>query len=182
MSEAAPADPLELNRGQLATLLGVTPATIRAAIEAGAPGVLARGGRGRGAKVHAPTFVRWWIERERQKIGDRQLDATSLARQEQQLDIDLKTDKLRRARAEAIDRTAAVRAISGVLTTCAQAIRNAPRRYGHRLVQLPDMVAAVEQLTAIAEEQCADLRRREAWEWIGALSQPQPLPPDAPEA
>ena len=164
MSEAAPIDPLEVNRGQLATLLGVDSATIRSAIEAGAPGVRARGGRGKGAKIYAPSFVQWWIERERQKITDRQRDGASLARQEQQLDIDLKADKLRRARSETIDRAAAVHVIKGIVTTCAQTIRQ--RRHGHRLVRLPDIVAVIETFDAIAEEQCADLRRPEAWEWL----------------
>ena len=162
-SLAVETDALILNRTQLARLLGVTVPTIRKAIEEGAPGVESAGGRGKSATVNAALFVQWWVERERTKVAGQKRDATSLARQDQQLDVELKQHRLSVARGEMLERTAVRSAIRYIVTTCANNLRQMPRRFGYRVISIPDMPAAVDALDEIAQEICRDLRAPDAW-------------------
>ena len=147
-----------VTRRVLAYALGVSDPTISNWVDQGAP-CIDRGGRGTSAQFDLQAYIAWWREHvlaapPRGKLSER----------EQTVDIEMKELKLRQLKAALVPRAAAVRIIDHVMSQCVGTVRQSPRRFAHRVVNLPDIASAVEALTAIAEEQCGDLRVPEAWQ------------------
>lgn len=148
-----------VSRKVLAHALGVSDPTISKWVDQGAP-CIDRGKKGKPAQFDLRAFIAWWKDHV---LGAGAPKPAKLHEREQTVDIETKELKLRQLKAELVPRAAAVRVIDHVMAQCAGTIRQAPRRFGHRFVNLPDMAAAVEVLSAVAEEQCGDLRVPDMW-------------------
>ena len=149
-----------VSRKALAYTLSVSDTAISNWVDQGAP-CIDRGAKGRPSRFDLRAFVAWWRD---QVLLASAPKPVRLSEREQAVDIETQELKLQRLRAELVPRAEAVRIVDHVMAQCASTIRQAPRRFGHRLVNLPDMAAAVAVLTAIAEEQCNDLRVPDLWQ------------------
>jgi phage terminase Nu1 subunit (DNA packaging protein) len=152
-----------LTRTQLAQMLKVSPATIGTAIDDGAPGVKERGGRGKSARIDSRQFVVWWIEREKAKLGSANNKPVKAHERETEVDIRLKELKFARESDQVLARADALFVVRDVFTQLNSAMESMPRRDAHRVLNLKEMVDAVEALTAIADQIRADLRVPERW-------------------
>lgn len=162
-------DGLSYTKTQLAQLLGVSVPTISTAIDEGAPGVTAAGGRGKQAQVDGKQFVPWYLERERARARA-EVGGKSLNSQERELDIDLKREKLMRERKELVPKGAFVATVRDVLARLSVGIDQMPEREAESVIGLRDRGAAVAALQLIGDQLRADLRAPERW-----------MPPDTPQ-
>lgn len=161
---------LRMNAGEMASLLGVTRPTIAKWVDQGAPCV-SRGRPGVSAEFDAPEFIAWWRE---SIIAVRDEKPEKLYEREQLVDIETKEWKLRQTKGELVERRAAVAVVRSLHTQMANIHRQGARRFAHRVVQLPDTAAAVEVLSAIAEEQIRDLRLPDTWRSVAeSIEQPE---------
>jgi phage terminase Nu1 subunit (DNA packaging protein) len=163
-SSSAAGDRFEFNATQLAALLGVSVATIRTAISDGAAGVVDRGSRGKGARIHAPAFLQWWISRERRRAGDAQRDdAGSLAQRERQLDVEMKEERLRQLRSEFVPRPVFRSVVRDLLTRLRMGIDRLPDREAEHIIGITDVGSARKALMLIGDQLGEDLRQPERW-------------------
>lgn len=156
-------------RSQLAALLGVTVPTISTAVDEGAPGVKASGGRGRSAQIDGKLFIPWYLERERVRARA-EAGGKSLNSQERELDIELKREKLMRERREMVPRAAFVSTLRDILARVSVTIEQMPEREAENVIGLRDRASAVAALQLIGDQLRVDLRATDKW-----------MPPEAPQ-
>lgn len=161
-----------VTRRMVAHVLGVSDPTVSKWVDLGMP-CIDRGARGTPAQFDLRACVAWWRDsivlsgdKKPDKLGDR----------EQMVDIETKELKLRHLKQELVERAAAVRVIRGVQVTAATHLRQAPSRFGAKLVGLADMAAAVAMLTTITEDLIAELRVPDAWQEIADAAEPTAEP------
>lgn len=150
-----------VTRRLLAHYLGVSEQMVGKYVEMGMP-LADPGAKGKPAGFDVRACFAWWVEHIAGKRAERAARADTAAR-ESEIDLELKEIRLRRERAAAIDREAAVHVIRGQHTQTAALLRQAPRRYAAEILNLPDLPSAVEALTRIVDDQLRDLRLPEAW-------------------
>lgn len=147
----------------MARLLGVSAQTISQWVDRGAP-CAQRGRPGVSAQFDPRELIAWWKDHVVLASAPKP-DSLDLAGQ--RIDLELKEMRLRKEKGELVPRAAAVRVINALHTQLVALLRQAPRRFGPRVVGLADIAAAVAMLVTIVEEQIAELRVPEVWRTIG---------------
>jgi phage terminase Nu1 subunit (DNA packaging protein) len=150
----------EVTRADLATLLGVTGPTISNAVAAGAP-VKARGDRGTPTVYDLTEFLPWWIAKKEREA--RELKASQGPDQGEALDNELKREKLAILRRENVPRSVLSEVLRDAFTRIRVALDRIPSRHAGKCVNLPNELAAMPILAAIAQEVKAELREPANW-------------------
>lgn len=146
-------------RKLLAHFFGKSEPTVSKYVDQGMP-CIDRGKKGTPAQFDVRECFAWYVE---YVVRAGEAKPQRLTEREQLVDIETKELKLRQLKNDLVERAAAVHVIRGLHLQTANQLRQGPRRFAHRLINLPDMAAAVEVQTAIAEEQIADLRIPDTW-------------------
>lgn len=153
-----------LNRAQIQEVFGLSVDAMRAAIRAGAWGVVDAGGRGRGARIDIREFYQWYVADRRakwQRATER--PSESAKDRETELDIRLKQLRFQRLAAKLVPSLEAERVLDDVLQQITDVLRAMPAREAPGVLGIRDHVDAVELLTAIANRLREDLRNPERW-------------------
>jgi phage terminase Nu1 subunit (DNA packaging protein) len=153
----------ELNKRQVAALVGVSEPTLAKWVNEGAP-CLERGGPGKPARFDAREFVQWWASHK--APAAKGTSSENLDEREQRLDIEKKELENATRRGLLVERAAAVKVIRSLVTGLAAVLRTIPRRHGHRFIGIDTMAKAVDRLTLVVEEAIAELRTPDQWQVV----------------
>lgn len=184
MTDASASPSLVLNQRELADLFGVSPKTIQEWDREGLREAARLGMDGREAQYNATHAVRWWHDRETQRLRDQveeasgALDRAKLAKA--QLEVRKREVEVAKAEGRAIDVEHHDEVVEKLVGAFRLAALSLPGTWGARVVGITNPAEGTEAMRMVAEDLLRTMQSKADDLELDARSGDSPLPEDFP--